>query len=141
MQKAVKEVKIEEMPKVALKIEYDPEVDVLIIYLQSPDNTLSHGSEAEPGVILNYALDGSLSSVEVLDASKRYPSGQLAAYSVDEFIDLKSASKLSGIAPVTLRTQAEKGRLWAIRLSSHWVTTRERLQQYLDKRDRRAVIV
>jgi len=134
----VRETILQEMPKGALKIEYEPEVDILSIYLQDPDTPLSYSSEAEPGVILNYVEDGSLSSVEILDASKRYPSGQLAASSVDEFIDLKMASKLAAIAPVTLRTQAEKGKLWALRLGGQWVTTRERLQQYLDGRARKA---
>ena len=134
----VREARIQEMPKGALKIEYDPEVDILTIYLQDPETPLSHSSEAEPGVILNYAEDGSLSSIEILDASKRYPPGQLAAHSVDELIDLRTASKLAAIAPVTLRTQAEKGRLWAIRLAGQWVTTRERLQQYLDSRSKPA---
>lgn len=133
----VREARIQEMPKGALKIEYEPEVDVLTIYLQDPETPLSHSSEAEPGVILNYAEDSSLSSIEILDASKRYPPGQLAAHSVDELIDLRMASKLAAIAPVTLRTQAEKGRLWAIRLAGQWVTTRERLQQYLDSRAKR----
>jgi hypothetical protein len=64
----------------------------------------------------------------------------LAASSVDEFIDLKMASKLAAIAPVTLRTQAEKGKLWALRLGGQWVTTRERLQQYIDSRARKARI-
>jgi len=130
----VREARIQEMPKGALKIEYEPEVDVLTIYLQEPETPLSHSSEAEPGVLLNHAQDGSLSSIEILDASKRYPPGQLAAHSVDEFIDLRTASRLATIAAVTLRTQAEKGRLWAIRLGGRWVTTRERLQQYLDSR-------
>jgi uncharacterized protein YuzE len=130
----VGEARIQEMPKGALKIEYEPEVDVLTIYLQEPETPLSHSSEAEPGVLLNHAQDGSLSSIEILDASKRYPPGQLAAQSVDEFIDLRTASRLATIAAVTLRTQAEKGRLWAIRLGGRWVTTRERLQQYLDSR-------
>ena len=132
----VREARIQEMPKGALKIEYEPEVDVLTIYLQGPETPLNHSSEAEPGVILNYAEDGSLSSVEILDASKRYPPGQLSAHSVDELIDLRTASKLAAIAPVTLRTQAEKGRLWAMRLAGQWVTTRERLQQYLDSRSK-----
>jgi uncharacterized protein YuzE len=109
----VGEARIQEMPKGALKIEYEPEVDVLTIYLKEPETPLSHSSEAEPGVLLNYAQDGSLSSIEILDASKRYPPGQLAAQSVDEFIDLRTASRLATIAAVTLRTQAEKGRLWA----------------------------
>jgi uncharacterized protein YuzE len=130
----VGEARIQEMPKGALKIEYEPEVDVLTIYLKEPETPLSHSSEAEPGVLLNHAQDGSLSSIEILDASKRYPPGQLAAQSVDEFIDLRTASRLATIAAVTLRTQAEKGRLWAIRLGGQWVTTRERLQQYLDSR-------
>jgi len=81
--------------------------------------------------------DQSYYSDRLLDASNRYPAGRLAAYSIDEFIDLRQASKLAKIAPVTLRTQAEKGRLWAIRLGGAWVTTRERLQQYIDNRSRR----
>ncbi len=134
----VKDASIQEKTGGALKIEYEPEVDVLTIFLQEPETPLSHSSEAGPGVILNYSEDGSLSSLEILDASSRYPSGQLAAHSVDEFIDLRMASKLSTIAPVTLRTQAEKGKLWAIRLGGQWVTTRERLQQYIDRRSRKA---
>jgi uncharacterized protein YuzE len=134
----VREAKISEMAKSALKMEYEPEVDVLTIYLQNPETSLSHSAEAESGIILNYAEDGSLSSVEVLDAARRYPASQLAACSVDEFIDLKTASQVARIAPVTLRTQAEKGRLWAMRLAGQWVTTRERLQQYLDSRSRSA---
>lgn len=136
----VSEAKVKEIPRGALKIEYEPEVDALTIYLQETEMPLSHSSEAEPGVILNYSEDGSLSSIEILDASRRYPAGQLAAQSVDEFIDLRTAAKLANIAPVTLRTQAEKGKLWAIRLGGQWVTTRERLQQYVDSRGRKAFV-
>ena len=134
----VKEANIQDKLKGALKIEYEPEVDILTIYLQATETPLSYSSEAETGIILNYASDRSLSSLEIMDASKRYPAGRLAAYSVDEFIDLRKASELTKIAAVTLRTQAEKGRLWAIRLGGGWITTRERLQQYLDSRARRA---
>lgn len=128
--------KLQEIPEGALKIEYEPEVDILTIYLQDPETLLGESAETQSGVILNYAEDGSLSSVEITEASKRYSSGQLAASSVDEFIDLKTASRLSDIAAVTLRAQAEKGRLWAMRLGGQWVTTRERLQQYIDSRAR-----
>ena len=137
----VRQAEIQEMPESALKLEYEPEVDILTIYLQGLETPLSHSDEVEPGVILNYAADGSLSSVEVLDASKRYTSGQLAACSVDEFIDLKTASNLAGIAPVTLRTQVERRRLWAIRLGGQWMTTRERLQHYLDSRSKGVKLV
>ena len=133
-----REAKMPGPAKCALKMEYEPEVDTLTIYFKDPETALSHSGEAEPGVILNYAEDGSLSSVEVLDATRRYSASQLAACSVDEFIDLKKASEISGIAPVTLRAQADKGRLWAIRLARQWLTTRERLQQYIDSRARGA---
>ncbi len=121
-----------------LRISYEPETDILTIYLRAPEIPVSHSSEAEPGVVLNHAEDGSLSSVEIREASKCYPPGQLAAYSVNEFIDLKTASKLSDIATVTLKTQAEKRRLWAMRLNGQWMTTRKQLQHYLDTRARKS---
>ena len=133
----LREAKLHDMAKGALKIEYEPEVDILMLYLQDSEISLGHSSEAEPGVVLNYTKDGSLASIEILNASKRYSPGQLAASSVDELIDLKKASSLADIAPVTLRTQAEKGKLWALRLGGKWVTTRERLQQYMDSRKRK----
>ncbi|MBI4596383.1 MAG: DUF2283 domain-containing protein [Candidatus Tectomicrobia bacterium] len=55
-----------------MKIEYEPEVNILTIYLQDMDTPLSHSNEEKPGLILNYAEDGSLSSIEIMDASKRY---------------------------------------------------------------------
>ena len=134
----LKEARIKDLPKGALKIQYEPEVDILTIYLQDLDTPLNHSSEAKPGLILNYAEDGSLSSIEIMDASKRYSPAQLAAHSIDGFIDLRQASMLSGIAPVTLRTQAEKGKLWAIRLGGQWVTTHDRLQHYMDSRAKKA---
>ena len=82
-----REAEIQEMPKGALKIEYEPEVDILTIYLQDTETLLGYSSEAQPGVILNYAEDASLSSIEILDASKRYPPRQLVAHSIDEFIE------------------------------------------------------
>ncbi len=42
----VREAKIQEMPKGALKIEYEPEVDILTIYLQELETPLSYSSEA-----------------------------------------------------------------------------------------------
>jgi len=132
------QAKTEKLPQKALRIEYEPEVDILTIYLQDPETALIHGDELEPGIILNYAENGGLASIEIMDAGKRYPPGELAAASVDELIDLKTASKLASIAPVTLRTQAGKGKLWALRLGGQWLTTRERLQQYVDSRSRKA---
>ncbi|MCX5993984.1 MAG: DUF2283 domain-containing protein [Chloroflexi bacterium] len=132
------QARLEKLPRGALRIEYEPEVDILTIYLQDTETALSNSDEVGTGIILNYAENGGLASVEILDASERYPPGELAAASVDELIDLKTASRLAAIAPVTLRTQAGKGKLWALRLGGQWLTTRERLQQYVESRSRKA---
>ena len=134
----VLEVLKNDVPAQSLKIEYEPEVDILTIYLEDPDTPLNSTREAAPNVLLNHDATGNIASIEILDASRRYPPGQLAAHSVDELIDLKTAANIAGITPVTLRTQAEKGRLWALKLAGQWVTTRERLQLYLDSRQRKA---
>ena len=43
----VRELKVPEMPERALKIEYEPEVDILTVYLQDPKTPLSHSCETE----------------------------------------------------------------------------------------------
>ncbi len=76
----VREVKTQAVPKGALKIEYEPEVDILTVYFQSPETRLRSSKETESGIILNYSEDGKLTSIEILDASKRYPSGQISLF-------------------------------------------------------------
>lgn len=71
---------------------------------------------------------------KALSASGRYTIGQLTDPGVDEFIDLGMASRISGVAPVTLRAQATVGRLRAVRLGGRWITKREWLQEYLNSR-------
>ncbi|MEW6141701.1 MAG: MarR family winged helix-turn-helix transcriptional regulator [Chloroflexota bacterium] len=71
---------------------------------------------------------------KALSASRRYTIGQLTEPGVDEFIDLGMASRVSGVASVTLRAQATVGRLRAVRLGGRWITKREWLQEYLNSR-------
>lgn len=53
-----------------MKITYDPKTDTLTIILK--DNVLVEESDgSKPGVILDYDKEGSLVSLEVLDASER----------------------------------------------------------------------
>jgi uncharacterized protein YuzE len=54
-----------------MKIKYDKEVDV--IYLQFSVAPVSESDEDKPGIILDYAADGSIVSIEILDASKKFP--------------------------------------------------------------------
>lgn len=53
-----------------MKITYDPKTDTLMIILK--DNVLVEESdESTPGVILDYDKEGSLISLEVLEASEQ----------------------------------------------------------------------
>ena len=52
-----------------MKARYDEATDTLTLILR--DAPVVESDEDKPGVILDYAEDGSLVSLEVLDASKR----------------------------------------------------------------------
>ena len=58
-----------------MKVTYDASVDVLRILFS--DAPIAESDEDRPGVILDYAEDGSLIGMEILDASKHMtnPSG------------------------------------------------------------------
>lgn len=71
---------------------------------------------------------------KTLSAGRQYTPEQIADSSADGFIDLGMASRISGVAPVTLRAQAAAGRLRAVRLGGRWVTKRRWLREYLDNR-------
>ena len=52
-----------------MKVTYDPHTDSVIIILS--DALVSESDEAKPGIILDYDADGSIVSLEILDASRR----------------------------------------------------------------------
>jgi uncharacterized protein YuzE len=52
-----------------MKAKYDPETDILYIRLNSLP--VQESDEDKPGVILDYAIDGSLVGIEVLNASRQ----------------------------------------------------------------------
>jgi hypothetical protein len=54
----------------------------------------------------------------------------------DQTITLHRATELSGLAPNTLRTAAQDGRLTATRIGRDWLTTRRNLHRYLRDRSR-----
>ncbi|OGS35659.1 MAG: hypothetical protein A2293_01560 [Elusimicrobia bacterium RIFOXYB2_FULL_49_7] len=51
-----------------MKVVYDAETDTLDIILN--ENPIAESDEDKPGVIIDYDKDGSIVSLEVLDASK-----------------------------------------------------------------------
>ena len=55
--------------RAAVKVTYDPEVDVLrMVFREVP---VAESDEDKPGVILDYDKDGNIVGLEILDTSKR----------------------------------------------------------------------
>jgi uncharacterized protein YuzE len=52
-----------------MKVKYDKEVDVL--YILFSEEKIKESDEEKEGIILDYAEDGSIVGIEVLNASKR----------------------------------------------------------------------
>jgi uncharacterized protein YuzE len=69
-----------------MKVTYDASVDVLRILLS--DAPIAESDEDKPGVILDYAEDGSLVGMEILDASKHMSNPNGMEYVV---VGMKSA--------------------------------------------------
>ena len=68
-----------------MNVTYDAGVDMLrVVFSNLP---IAESDEVKPGVILDYAADGSLVGVEILDASQRVSSPNSMEYSV---VGLKS---------------------------------------------------
>ncbi|MCC5643778.1 DUF2283 domain-containing protein [Nostoc sp. CHAB 5824] len=63
-----------------MKINYDPEVDILRIILS--DVPIEDSDEEKPGVILDYDEEGNIIGLEILEASKRIDNPRSLEYSI-----------------------------------------------------------
>lgn len=63
-----------------MKINYDPEVDVMRIIFSSA--TIEESDEEKPGVILDFDKDGNVVGMEILDASKRMENPRTVEYAI-----------------------------------------------------------
>lgn len=63
-----------------MKIKYDKEVDV--IYISFSNEAIKESDEDKPGVIIDYAADGKIVGIEILDASKNMPQPDKFEYEV-----------------------------------------------------------
>lgn len=52
-----------------MKVKYDKETDVL--YINFNDQQVHESDEDKPGIIIDYAADGHIVGIELLDASKQ----------------------------------------------------------------------
>ena len=67
-----------------MKIEYDKKVDALYIRIQEKD--VARTQEVSDGVNLDFDSEGRLIGLEVLGASKRYPSADIFNLSTENLI-------------------------------------------------------
>lgn len=63
-----------------MKVKYDKESDIL--YIRLTEDPIKESDEEKPGIILDYAEDGSIVSIEILDASKKLPYPYKVEYEV-----------------------------------------------------------
>ena len=61
-----------------MKVKYDKEVDIL--YIKLSDKPVKESDENKPDIILDYASDGSIVAIEILDASKKFPNANKVEY-------------------------------------------------------------
>lgn len=64
----------------AMKVTYDPEVDILNISLSNA--VMEESDEDKPGVIIDYDKNGNVIGIEILDASKRMEDPRTMEYAV-----------------------------------------------------------
>jgi excisionase family DNA binding protein len=53
---------------------------------------------------------------------------------INNLISLSEAASISGLSPDHLRRLAEQGKLRAKKIGRNWVTTKEALSDYIEKR-------
>jgi len=64
-----------------MKINYDPEVDILRIVFN--DNAIEESDEDKPGIILDYGKKGNVVGIEILDASTQIENPRSLEYAVN----------------------------------------------------------
>ncbi len=63
-----------------MKVKYDKEVDIL--YIKFNDKQINESDEDKPGIILDYAEDGSVVGIEILNASIKIPQPNVIEHEV-----------------------------------------------------------
>ena len=63
-----------------MKVKYDKEVDIL--YIKFNDQPVNESDEEKPGVVLDYAADGSIVGIEILNASVKMPQPNVLEHEV-----------------------------------------------------------
>lgn len=120
-----------------MRFTYDPEVDVLMIYLQEISEGQTVGRTVKVNDVMLIDLDhkGNPIDIEILDASSRYEAETLSNFDINlALLSLSEAAERAGLSANTLKLQVHNGRLKAKKVGRNWVTTEAWLRDYLISR-------
>jgi uncharacterized protein YuzE len=118
-----------------MQMTYSPTADAVAIEL-APEATSARTQHMGPDIIADFDARGRLVSLEILNASDHYPAAALQQLSAPvEYLTLAEAAKESGLAPATLRLQASRQRLAAVKRGRDWLIPRHALWNYLENRE------
>lgn len=117
-----------------MKWTYDPAVDALTI-LFLPGRRSARTVELGSGMLCDYDRKGHPVAIEILDASRHFPTKELRNLQLPEvMVPLSEASKRAGLDASTLRHQIQRKRLRATKRHREWWVKPDALKDYLDKR-------
>jgi len=117
-----------------MRLTYDPEADSLLLTLADPDEQAESWAEPAEGVILDFDAHHSPISLEIQNASRRYPKSALSSVNIQQPIALAQLANEYGLTEAHLRKLAVNGRLQASKIGRNWAATRAALEDYLDSR-------
>lgn len=119
-----------------MRIQYDQEVDILTIDLVDDLSDSPGATELAPGLYADITADGRLLSLEILNASAKYPREVLLKHpaNYDEPISLAGAAVVAGCTVKALQLAIQRGRLAGKKIGRNWTTTDRALADYLNSR-------
>lgn len=123
-----------------MRIQYDPEVDILVIQLADDQAERFAGSTKLPfgDAVADLDASGAILSLEILNASKKYPLEALKAHPVAyDPLTLAEAAVIAGSTADALRKAIQRGRLKARQIGGAWVVDGPDLDEYLNSRWKR----
>ena len=117
-----------------MRLTYDPIADSILLTIGDPDVQSESWAEPADGVVIDFDIDKNPISVEIQNASRRYPAETLAPISLEPLVSLAKLANEYNLAEAHLRKLAISGRLHATKIGRNWAATRSAVEDYLDSR-------
>lgn len=117
-----------------MRLTYDPEADSILLTIGDSDIQSENWAEPADGVVIDFDKAGNPISLEIQNASRRYPASALRSINIDEPISLAQLAAEYDLAEAHLRKLAISGRLRAAKIGRNWTATRAAVEDYLEGR-------